>query len=639
MSLEALLEPVSAAAPAGPWLRGDFLYRQIELARRDGAAAPAERRRDVNDKVTRLAGEMLARRSKDLQVAAWLTEAWTFRDGLPGLTSGLEVTRALLDRYWDHVHPELEENDAEFRATSLEWMDRELPGALFAVPLTGAGHGVRAYKDSLRVGLEPDAEYASAAHGEWARMVADGWVSADAFDAGLATTPAALLYARRAEAGPARRALEALERLCAERFPRDAPRFPTLRRALQEFDDTAVALLEKKGASPDAPPAPAGPEADGRPCVAPDEAAVGGSDGGDPAQAGVAAPAEPDERGAAAPANGDAPVHAASPVRLAPAGPIASSGPDASRPAGSDVPFAAAGPPRSRDEAAERMAALARWLRSEQPTDPAPYLMVRGFRWGELCAGGARPDPRLLAAPPTDGRVRLRSLALDGRWAEVLDAAEEMMAAEHGRGWLDLQRYAATACENLGPAYDAVRQAVTGALRALLRAVPSLPSLALMDDTPAANAETLAWLRASGISPEGGAEAPVPAASVPDRARDRAAAGEPAHAVEILMAAADREPGARARFLLRTLAAEVLVEAGMEAVATPLLREMAAQVERHVLEEWEAGEVVAGPLALLCRCLDRLGDGAAERQALYRRVCRLDPPRAIQLGGGEDAAA
>jgi type VI secretion system protein ImpA len=56
---------------------------------------------------------------------------------------------------------------------------------------------------------------------------------------------------------------------------------------------------------------------------------------------------------------------------------------------------------------------------------------------------------------------------------------------------------------------------------------------------------------------------------------------------------------------------------------------MVARVEAHKLEEWEAGDVVAEPLALLHRCLEKLDGDAAARHALYLRVCRLDPVRAL----------
>ncbi|HEY0037268.1 MAG TPA: type VI secretion system domain-containing protein, partial [Longimicrobium sp.] len=173
--------------------------------------------------------------------------------------------------------------------------------------------------------------------------------------------------------------------------------------------------------------------------------------------------------------------------------------------------------------------------------------------------------------------------------------------------------------------------------------LPALPSLTLMDDTPTANADTRTWLQQAGIAVGEGAAA-VPSSSprlgdAEGRARARAAAGEPLKAVEILTVAAEQEKSPRARFLLRSQAAAVMVDSGLEAVAVPILRELLEQVQKYSLEEWEAGEVVAHPIGLLYRCLGTLGDGAGEREALYLRVCRLDPLRAITLREAADAAA
>lgn len=602
-----LLEPIAGANPAGADVRGDPVFQQIRHARVEEADLPQgewKRERKTADyvQVVRLATEVLARRSKDLQVAAWLTEGWTRREGFAGLGRGLELLRALLDRYWDHVYPEMEDGDAELRAAPLEWVELNLGPSVRLAPLTRAGHGLAAYRESRLIGYEEEVRADSTKHAEWKAAVEAGKLSADDFDRALADTPTAWVRERCEEIDAAAAAVEALEGLCEERFGADAPSFIKLRETLQEVRHVAGQLLAKRR------------ETDPEPEAEPDATAASVS------------PEAPNPGAVAVPA-----IFAAGEKR--PAG--------ATAPAA--APAAAAGPPASREDAAARLAGLARWLRAERPADPAPYLMLRGFRWGELRAGGAAPDPRLLAAPPTAERVRLRTLALDERWAQLLEACEAVMAAPYGRGWLDLQRYVSAACAALGPEYDAVRISVAGALRALLHDVPALPAMTLMDDTPAANAETRAWLAEAGLVPEGGAAAdavPAPrAGEAGERARARVAAGEPRQAVEILMDAAARETSARARFLLRARAAEVMVDAGLEAVALPILREMAEQVQRHTLEEWEAGEVAAHPLALLYRCLEKLGDGSSDREALYLRVCRLDPMRAIQLREAPHAAA
>jgi type VI secretion system protein ImpA len=81
-----------------------------------------------------------------------------------------------------------------------------------------------------------------------------------------------------------------------------------------------------------------------------------------------------------------------------------------------------------------------------------------------------------------------------------------------------------------------------------------------------------------------------------------------------------------------------MVDAGHEAVAKPLLEELIGSIEGHKLEEWEAGDLVAQPLALLYRCLDKLDGDSDTKQSLYLRICRLDPLQAISFANGSQAS-
>jgi len=86
----------------------------------------------------------------------------------------------------------------------------------------------------------------------------------------------------------------------------------------------------------------------------------------------------------------------------------------------------------------------------------------------------------------------MKTLASNGRWSELLELTESAAATECARGWLDLQRYAITACEQLG--YTAAAAALQSELASLLADYPKLRSATLLDDTGAANPETAAWL-------------------------------------------------------------------------------------------------------------------------------------------------
>jgi len=75
--------------------------------------------------------------------------------------------------------------------------------------------------------------------------------------------------------------------------------------------------------------------------------------------------------------------------------------------------------------------------------------------------------------------------------------------------------------------------------------------------------------------------------------------------------------------------AELCLSIEREAIALPLLTDVAAEVDSRKLEEWESPEAVAHSLALLVRCLTKLDANPEERQRLYERICRLDPAQAM----------
>jgi type VI secretion system protein ImpA len=294
----------------------------------------------------------------------------------------------------------------------------------------------------------------------------------------------------------------------------------------------------------------------------------------------------------------------------------------------------------------EQVVAAGRFLRGEEPYSPVPYLMLRGLRWGELRAGGETIDPTLLEAPPGEIRAQLKRLAMDANWTEVLQIAETAMAMPCGRGWLDLQRYVGRACYELGSWYDPIANAVKSAVNALLRDYPGLPEMTLMDDTPAANAETLAWLKE--IAPaQSAVEAPMPAPMVVEEfgsnAADRAdappdpgelalqaaAAGRPQEGIEILSREIGRERSGRGRFHRKVQLAQLCLSIGREAIALPILNDLAQEIEQRKLDEWEAPDAVAHPLTLLLRCLSELDGDTEEKRRLYNRICRLDPVQAL----------
>jgi type VI secretion system protein ImpA len=455
--IEALLAPVAGDAPAGKDLRYDARYDQAKEARREDPELPpgglaTERKLADWPAVVRLTSALLEKETKDLQLAAWLTESLLKRDGLTGLATGLDVLRGILDRYWDSCYPAWDEDDPELRGAPLE-----LVGGKFDVHVrqTPVAPGVTLLAHQVSRGVPSEEEAKSNKDKRTAReeALADGKLPPEEVDKAVAEAPKAFYKTLVAGTDAALASLAALERTADDKFGRDAPSFMKLRGALDEMRRVAGGILAQKLIE------------DPDPVVEVPEEVIGG-DGGV--------------------GTGDGEGGALSPE------------------------------PVSAADAAARVAVAARFLRKQAPTSPAPYLMLRGLRWGELRNGTGALDPKLLDAPPTAARTKLKGLLLDGKWPELLEQCETLMATPQGRGWLDLQRYTLTACARLGAGYDAVAQGVRTELRALLAALPQLPETTLMDDTPTANPETQAWLASEGLL-DGAAPRPPP----PTTARTR----------------------------------------------------------------------------------------------------------------------
>src|SRR5262245_47893702 len=128
IDIEAMLAPISGENPAGENLQYAGLHDEIREARRaDDTLAQGDRQREIKtsdwDRVLSLSKDALASQTKDLQVAAWLTEALLKTHGFPGLRDGLQLARGLHERFWDTVYPPVEDGDLEGRANAIAVLD------------------------------------------------------------------------------------------------------------------------------------------------------------------------------------------------------------------------------------------------------------------------------------------------------------------------------------------------------------------------------------------------------------------------------------------------------------------------------------------------------------------------------------
>ncbi len=122
--LEALLAPIPGDAPQGTDLREDSSAQSPWFRLRDARSEAREIERRAETEageesgvappwrtIDSLARAALTEKSKDLDVAAMLTEALLRLHGLPGLTAGALLIKELAERYWDGVFPLPDEYD------------------------------------------------------------------------------------------------------------------------------------------------------------------------------------------------------------------------------------------------------------------------------------------------------------------------------------------------------------------------------------------------------------------------------------------------------------------------------------------------------------------------------------------------
>ncbi len=602
-----LLNPVPGENPCGENLRYAAVYDKIKEARREDDDAPQgewQRERKTADYplVLKLAGEALATKSKDLQLAVWITEALIKTESFSGLKAGLDLIKGLIEKYWDGLYPEIEDGDLELRAAPLDWLGSRMDATLRMLPLTKSGINWYQFKEARAIGYEADAADDSAKLEAREAAIAEGKKTMEDWDAAFNSSPKSFYAGLEETLDGILETLGSLSELCGTKFGDDAPSFGPMQTTIEEIRHTVHGLLQKKRETePDEAPEPIE----------------------EPAGEAESLESKPSGEAGYSEETGPMPV-----VRKK------------TRPAGAPP----APEPVDKEDAFRRVVAIAAYLRKEDPYSAAPYLLLRGLRFGELRSAGSELDPNLLEAPATEIRQSLKKAANEGDWAQVIEIAETAMGLPCGRGWLDLQRYVYRAAYELG--YYQVQAAVRSEVNALLADYPALRQASLLDDTPAANTETQSWL--DEIAPASPASAaPVPAVSSPDQesappqedgaqrpdayalAQQAAGAGRQQEAIEILMREAAAEKSGRGRFQRRLQLAHLCISMGYAHIALPILEQITAEIDARNLEGWESPAFVAQPFSLLYQCLANTDAPPELKQKIYDRICRLDPLQAL----------
>lgn len=375
-----ILEPVPGGRPSGQDLRQDFshdsLYGRLKDAR--NAARSAERRQEADGEdagpppewklIEELAAEALATRSKDLELAAWMTEALLRLHGPTGLADGFVLLQGLVETFWPDIHPMSEEEGIAATLAPLAGLNGSAGSGTLLQPLR---------KIRLTQGLDGTAyafwqveqavALAELSEERRQRRIEAGAVTLDAVRASAKATPAGFFIRLAKDLDRCIEAFRSLNQLLADRAGPQAPpssAVDDLLRALRmHVDDFGGAVIP-------AEPVPA--------------VQAGGSGGIPSADDGRMGGVGPDGAGV---------------------GPVAGTGPAAG--------FA------SREDALRTLEAVGRYFRQVEPHSPVAYTL------DELVRRARMPFIELLAELLPDESARRGLLSNAGINSDLAEPRQE----------------------------------------------------------------------------------------------------------------------------------------------------------------------------------------------------------------------
>lgn len=333
LDFKVLLAPIPGEKPGGESAAYD-LRSEIEEARRadDQLAKGAWGTEKVKTAdwvaVTKIATEALAGKSKDLRIAVRLTEALVKRHGFVGFRDGCRLLRELQENFWDGLYPEIDEGgDLEARAADLQWLNDKLTSSIMEVPLTDGDVRYSWYRwdESQKVDNSIRQNPAAKAAAE-----KEGKIDGATFAKAVAATSRAYYETLFEDLKQGFEECEKLIRTSDEKFGRQAPSLLDLRKAIEDCRGLVEDLVKAKRKLD--------------PNYKPEEVPLAVVESSNVAEA------EPQA----------VPVNSAS--------------------GNGDLPRE----PTSREDAFQRLAIIADYLKKAEPQNPVSYLVERAVRWAEM---------------------------------------------------------------------------------------------------------------------------------------------------------------------------------------------------------------------------------------------------------------
>ena len=283
IDLEQLLQPIADDNPAGENLRYTQVYDDIKNARKaddtlDRGDWQQELKTSDWDEVVKLSLSALNEKTKDLQIAAWLTEALMQKHGFAGMTEGMALITSLLESFWDDLYPEIDDDDLDYRIAPLEFiLDKMALGIKFLL-ITDKNKttpcSLLKLQEAKIVGYEKDTvdQYGDKDRNKQEKrlaMIEEGKMTAEDLDGFVAATTKEFYLELAAGIAACSEQLNQMETVIDSKFGLEGPGFTAVKGTLEGFEREVNKILKGKGGADVATPATDAPAGAAAPASAP----------------------------------------------------------------------------------------------------------------------------------------------------------------------------------------------------------------------------------------------------------------------------------------------------------------------------------------------------------------------------------
>lgn len=260
IDIDAILAPISGDNPAGENLRYSPIYDEIKEARReDDDLVQGDWQHEVKkadwNKVIALSVETLTKKTKDLQISVWLSEALIKTEGFSGFTTGLKILAGLLKNHWEHLYPKIEDGDLDFRVAPIESVNDKFWTYIKQISLTDSSvapeYSWFKWQESRQVGYEKDIrnQYGDIDDNKKKNrneLISEGKLTAEDFDSAVALSSKVFYKTVAKDIATCREGFKELDEISDEKFGSNAPRLAEISSALDDCEIIIKKILKEK---------------------------------------------------------------------------------------------------------------------------------------------------------------------------------------------------------------------------------------------------------------------------------------------------------------------------------------------------------------------------------------------------------